>query len=91
MPSVECFNPCFNGFTSLTDKEILEQRKKIERFNPCFNGFTSLTYEKYNNIPEWLFCFNPCFNGFTSLTLTELLIAIVASLVSILVLMDSLL
>ena len=37
------FNPCFNGFTSLTT--VLERGcvNLNGSFNPCFNGFTSLT------------------------------------------------
>ena len=38
------FNPCFNGFTSLTT--VLERGcvNLNGSFNPCFNGFTSLTF-----------------------------------------------
>ena len=37
------FNPCFNGFTSLTSMKYKYINQIKDGFNPCFNGFTSLT------------------------------------------------
>ena len=47
-----CFNPCFNGFTTLThiNKKIYRIYKR-QGFNPCFNGFTTLTGYKKIYIP----------------------------------------
>jgi len=36
------FNPCFNGFTTLTEG-VWKKRPDLKGFNPCFNGFTTLT------------------------------------------------
>ena len=38
-----CFNPCFNGFTTLTYKKGNVPQGADVSFNPCFNGFTTLT------------------------------------------------
>ena len=84
---IVCFNPCFNGFTSLTITMLNNSTQVAISFNPCFNGFTSLTAYKELQQAVVRNSFNPCFNGFTSLTL----IIYHNRLVSILVLMDSLL
>ena len=39
----EGFNPCFNGFTTLTDEFKYHFVENPDGFNPCFNGFTTLT------------------------------------------------
>ena len=66
----QCFNPCFNGFTSLTSNLARTDERDVLSFNPCFNGFTSLTYVKSIYWSQRDQGFNPCFNGFTSLTRT---------------------
>ena len=39
-----CFNPCFNGYTTLTIERRKQLERKYEGFNPCFNGYTTLTH-----------------------------------------------
>ena len=41
-----CFNPCFNGFTTLTGVKMKDITVGEASFNPCFNGFTTLTFAK---------------------------------------------
>ena len=61
------FNPCFNGYSSLTTPVSTATIIKSCSFNPCFNGYSSLTYL---NLCQAMAknCFNPCFNGYSSLT-----------------------
>ena len=39
-----CFNPYFNGFTTLTLISLVLTSIALWSFNPYFNGFTTLTY-----------------------------------------------
>ena len=39
----QCFNPCFNGTYSLTQKQNVNCTNILISFNPCFNGTYSLT------------------------------------------------
>ena len=43
MKSSFSFNPCFNGFTTLTKMGFELDDSYYISFNPCFNGFTTLT------------------------------------------------
>ena len=44
MKSSFSFNPCFNGFTTLTKMGFELDDSYYISFNPCFNGFTTLTH-----------------------------------------------
>ena len=61
------FNPCFNGYSTLTHKKDGE-RYFCSGFNPCFNGYSTLTNDEIIQIKELSSCFNPCFNGYSTLT-----------------------
>ena len=37
------FNPCFNGYSTLTKDKVSEEYKFTGSFNPCFNGYSTLT------------------------------------------------
>ena len=37
------FNPCFNGYSTLTGKKMLVGAFNNYGFNPCFNGYSTLT------------------------------------------------
>ena len=38
------FNPCFNGYSTLTGfKRLLKMIDANNCFNPCFNGYSTLT------------------------------------------------
>ena len=37
------FNPCFNGYSTLTSKSDKELYCQSGCFNPCFNGYSTLT------------------------------------------------
>ena len=39
-----CFNPCFNGYSTLTSDEIADGVVVTTCFNPCFNGYSTLTF-----------------------------------------------
>ena len=39
----KCFNPCFNGYSTLTNIKKQKGRVYNLRFNPCFNGYSTLT------------------------------------------------
>ena len=41
-----CLNPCFNGFTILTQGDSNNGYRILVGLNPCFNGFTILTIDK---------------------------------------------
>ena len=64
------FNPCFNGYSTLT----CPLRSWIwgwwNGFNPCFNGYSTLTRERCDLYGKITSCFNPCFNGYSTLTRT---------------------
>ena len=37
------FNPCFNGYSTLTSFSIERRWLHMSSFNPCFNGYSTLT------------------------------------------------
>ena len=37
------FNPCFNGYSTLTDTRFIDPSRWDSGFNPCFNGYSTLT------------------------------------------------
>ena len=40
---VNGFNPCFNGYSTLTGCRMLNSYfKEVNGFNPCFNGYSTL-------------------------------------------------
>ena len=42
-----CFNPCFNGYSTLTKEGFNLIISRNPRFNPCFNGYSTLTIKFY--------------------------------------------
>ena len=65
-----CFNPCFNGYSTLTYFYVDGVLKDSYGFNPYFNGYSTLTGRigVHNELRN--FCFNPYFNGYSTLTRT---------------------
>ncbi len=47
----ERFNPCFNGFFTLTSYSKLSVNSNT-CFNPCFNGFFTLTPDQEKEVSE---------------------------------------
>ena len=84
-----CFNPCFNGYSILTNWKTIERYYFKESFNPCFNGYSILTGSLILSVVTSV-SFNPCFNGYSILTKKENKLSVDSLLVSILVLMDTL-
>ena len=39
------FNPCFNGYSTLTNQGFNNQQQAQMSFNPCFNGYSTLTFQ----------------------------------------------
>ena len=39
----KCFNPCFNGYSTLTLLGVERYMEQLRSFNPCFNGYSTLT------------------------------------------------
>ena len=37
------FNPCFNGYSTLTERYSVKFKANAKGFNPCFNGYSTLT------------------------------------------------
>ena len=46
----QCFNPCFNGYSTLTEEDDDLFFEDYEGFNPCFNGYSTLTIIDNTNL-----------------------------------------
>ena len=75
MKHKERFNPCFNGYSTLTTHLSSLSSFVNGSFNPCFNGYSTLTFLMFQ-IRLLLQSFNPCFNGYSTLTNREIFNAV---------------
>ena len=62
-----CFNPYFNGYSTLTFLIKLNKDYTVNCFNPYFNGYSTLTVNSWTREKKDL-GFNPYFNGYSTLT-----------------------